>query len=243
MNYALRMARGKVVLFLDDDVVPCRELVASHIGNYDDDRVWAVAGQVLQPGQTPQYRTQSVWRRGIWRDLNFPFNSTTPVRISNCMAGNLSVRRARALEMGGFDENFISLAYRFETDFARRLTDRGGEIQFSPEAVIQHLQAMRGGTRVYGHHRTTCKPDHAVGEYYFALRHGRRFETVSFMAYRLFRALGTRHNLFRPWWIPLRLMAELHGLLWAVELARRGPQFPTEQDSVVEEPVPANFEN
>jgi hypothetical protein len=43
------------------------------------------------------------------------------------------------------------------------------------------------------------------------------------MAYRLFWALATRHNFFRPWWIPLRMIAELHGLVWAIGLARRGP--------------------
>ena len=241
MNHALRTARGKVVLFLDDDIVPHRGLVGEHASNYDDDRVWAVAGQVLQPGQLPRAMTRSVWQCGIWRDLNFPFNCTEPCRISNCMAGNFSVRRARALAMGGFDENYISLAYRFETDFARRLTNRGGEIQFSPEARIRHLQALRGGTRVYGVHRTTCKPDHAVGEYYFALRHGRGFETVTFMAYRLFWALATRHNFFRPWWIPLRLIAELHGLLWAVGLARQGPQMRAELDDVIEERVPVKL--
>jgi len=226
MNHAMHSARGTVVLFLDDDIIPDRGLIAAHAGSYDDDRIWAVAGQVLQPGQTPRPHSWSVWQRGIWRDLNFPFNSTSPRRISNCMAGNLSVRRARAMELGGFDENFISLAYRFETDFARRLTNRGGEIQYSPEATIRHLQALRGGTRVYGLHRTTCKPDHAVGDYYFALRHGRGWETAGFMAYRLYQALATRHNLRRPWWIPLRLIAELHGLMWAIGMARRGPRLP-----------------
>jgi glycosyltransferase involved in cell wall biosynthesis len=233
MNHALRTACGKVVLFVDDDIVPHCGLVAAHAGNYDDGRVWAVAGQVLQPGQAPQAMTRSVWQRGIWRDLNFPFNSTAPSRISNCMAGNLSVRRARALEIGGFDENFISLAYRFETDFARRLTDRGGEIHYCPQATIRHLQAVQGGTRVYGLHRTTCKPDHAFGEYYFALRHGRGSETISFMLYRLCRSLATRHNLFRPWWIPLRVIAELHGLWWAVRLRRRGPRIPLAPTSSV----------
>jgi glycosyltransferase involved in cell wall biosynthesis len=222
MNHALHAALGKIVLFLDDDLVPDRGLIAAHVRHYGDNRVWAVAGQVLQPGQVAQQRTRPVWQRGIWRDLNFPFNSTSPCRISNCMAGNLSVRRTRAIELGGFDENFISLAYRFETDFARRLTDGGGEIQFSPDASIRHLQAPRGGTRVYGMHRTTCKPDHAVGDYYFALRHGRGGETAGFMGYRLYQALATRHNLCRPWWIPLRLIAELRGLLWAIGLAHRG---------------------
>jgi hypothetical protein len=150
------------------------------------------------------------------------------------MAGNLSVRRARAVELGGFDENFISLAYRFETDFARRLTGRGGAIQYSPQATIRHLQALRGGTRVYGLHRTSCRPDHAVGDYYFALRHGRGWETVGFMGYRLYQALATRHNLCRPWWIPLRLIAEMRGLFWAIGLTQRGPRIPQPATTAVE---------
>lgn len=225
MNHALLEAKGSIVLFLDDDIVPSEGLVDAHAHNFTTPEVSAVAGQVLQPGEAPRAGWIPRKRNGIWTDLDFRFNSTDRCVIRNCMAGNFSVRREAALAVGGFDENFVSLAYRFETEFCRRLAGQGGRIVFDPAASIRHLQLDYGGMRCYGHHRWTCRPDHSVGEYYFALRHGVGLETVAFIAYRMFRAVRTRHNLLHPWWIPLRLVAEMRGLNWAMRLARNGPAY------------------
>src|SRR5437773_3442384 len=224
MNLALVAARCPVVLFLDDDIIPAPGLIAAHAACYADPKVWAVAGQVLQPGESPSPARPAPAREGIWKDLNFPFSGTEPCAVLNCMAGNLSVRRDRALQAGGLDENFVAVAYRFETEFCRRLAARGGKIWFAPEASIRHLRAPRGGTRAYGDHLRTGRPEHSVGEYYFALRHGLGLETLRFMAYRLYREVRTRHHLTHPWWIPIKLLAELRGLVWAVRLAYRGPR-------------------
>jgi len=36
------------------------------------------------------------------------------------MGGNFSVKRDLALRLGGFDENFVHVAYRFEAEFCDR---------------------------------------------------------------------------------------------------------------------------
>jgi len=232
MNHGLITARCPIVLFLDDDIVPAKNLIQGHLQNYSDASVWAVTGQVLQPGQQPAPVMARPSKSALWRDLDFGFYSNQRQRVHNCMAGNLSVRRDRAIDVGGFDENFVRIAYRFETDFIRRLIRGGGAVVFEPEASIQHLLLGRGGTRVYGHHHQTFRPDHSVGEYYFALRHGRGAERFTFAAYRLFRVLRTRHNVLHPWKIPLRLVAELRGFAWAIRLFRQGPQHLSHPEAV-----------
>lgn len=224
MNVALRLARQPVVLFLDDDIRPAARLIAAHAEGYRDDRVWAIAGQVLQPGETPAVAPHGRKRRGIWRDLDFRFWSRQRSTVVNCMAGNLSVRRERALEVGGFDENFVGVAYRFETEFARRLAERGGIIQYEPAARIDHLRAARGGTRAHGNHLRSMAPDHSVGDYYFAIRQARGAERALYIAARFCRAMWARYLLTHPWWIPVRAIAELRGLAWACQLSRQGPK-------------------
>lgn len=224
MNVALRLARQPVVLFLDDDIRPAARLIAAHAEGYRDDRVWAIAGQVLQPGETPAEALLGRKRRGIWRDLDFRFWSRQRRAVVNCMAGNLSVRRERALEVGGFDENFVGVAYRFETEFARRLAERGGIIQYEPAARIDHLRAARGGTRAHGNHLRSIAPDHSVGDYYFAIRQARGVERALYIAARFCRAMWARYLLTHPWWIPVRAIAELRGLAWACQLSRQGPK-------------------
>jgi GT2 family glycosyltransferase len=142
------------------------------------------------------------------------------------MSGNLSVRREAALKIGGFDENFsLTVAFRYETDFARRIWEQGGKIWFEPAASLRHLRASRGGTRTAAQdHLRSHRPDHSIGDYYFALRHGNRRESAAYIAKRFVRSVTTRFHLRHPWWIPPRLVGEFRGFLGARRLARQKPR-------------------
>jgi GT2 family glycosyltransferase len=220
MNTALLEARQKFVLFLDDDVIPSSHLVERHLSALREPGVWAVAGQVLQPGEEPRHYDEAVLHGGALPDLEFRFHHDTACDVQNVMAGNLSVDRSRALAIGGFDENFVAVAYRFETDFARRLIAAGGRIRFAAEASIRHLKTPGGGVRVWGDHRTSTSPMHSTGDYYFARHHVPRF--WAYVLRRLIRNVFTRFHLKHPWAIPGKLIGELRGLALASRLARRG---------------------
>jgi GT2 family glycosyltransferase len=218
MNTALREATQPYVLFLDDDIVPSQHLVRSHLRAFTAGTA-AVVGQILQPGDTPEHYDEARLSRGAVRDLEFRFNHDTPREVCNVMAGNLCVDRAAALRVGGFDENFVGAAYRFETDFALRLIAHGGVILFQPEASIRHLKAPAGGTRSHGDHRTSSSPAHSVGDYYFALRHVPHF--WRYTGRRLGKNLLTRYHASHPWSIPGKLIGEIRGLILARRLAKR----------------------
>ena len=152
MNHGLLAATGNIVLFLDDDIIPGRDLFSAHLTAHS--RAGLVAGMVLQPGET----ALPLESRG-----HFRFNSTEPAWINEFMGGNFSVDREIALALGGFDENFVGAAFRFEAEFAHRYCERYGEVLFAPSAGIRHLQASSGGTRAHGSHLRTVKPAHSVG--------------------------------------------------------------------------------
>jgi GT2 family glycosyltransferase len=212
MNVGLQAAEGDVVLFLDDDIVPGPDLVAAHLRAQSHAAL--VAGQVLQPGEQPEPRAAG----GPFR-----FNGIEPATIAEFMGGNFSIRRSVALELGGFDENFVGAAYRFEAEFAHRFRQAHGSIRFEPAASIRHLQASAGGTRAHGSHLRTVGPAHSAGAYYCLLRTRPRGWWWQ-MLLRPLRAVRTRHHLRRPWWIVPTLLAELRGAWLAVRLARRGPR-------------------
>jgi GT2 family glycosyltransferase len=213
MNTALREASHERVLFVDDDIIPSRELVAAHAAAYVDASVWAVVGQVLQPGETPAHFDDAELRKGFIRDLEFRFTHDAPCDVQNVMAGNLSVDRARALSIGGFDEHYSAVAYRFETDFALRLTAAGGRIRYEPAASIRHLKVPGGGVRMWGDHRTSPSPAHSMGDYYFARKHVPDF--WRYVARRLRNNIATRFHLRHPWTIPAKIVGELRGLVRA----------------------------
>jgi GT2 family glycosyltransferase len=217
MNHALRAATTDLVLFLDDDIIPNSDLVAAHTRAHAAHGVAAVVGQILQPNEKPEPID-----RASDRDLDFAFHSSIGRRTTNVMAGNLSVNRETALRIGGFDENFIAAAYRFETDFAWRLIAAGASIWYEPAASIHHLKASTGGLRTWGDHLRSASPAHSVGDYYLALLHFSRGGVLRHVARRLRQTILTKFDLTHPWWIPVKAIRETRALLQAIGLRRRG---------------------
>lgn len=223
MNVGLREARNPVVLFVDDDVVPAPDLAAAHAARYTAGYA-AVCGQVLQPGEVPDPEANRGPRgTGFRADLEFRFNGTGAAEVANVISCNLSVDRAAALAIGGFDERFAGSAYRYETDFARRLLAAGRRILFAPEASLRHLRLPTGGTRSQGDHLARPAPGHAVGDYLFAFRHARGGECLRYLAGRLRRETCNRYYLRRPWKLPVKLAVEIRALVWARQEFRRRP--------------------
>ncbi len=216
MNHGLAIAKGEIVLFLDDDIRPEMNLIAAHAAAHRAHADVLVAGRVIQP-----------WEEGrdFSGDQHFHFAGLKPAWIKEFMGGNFSLRRDVALSLGGFDENFVKVAYRFEAEFAHRLISSGKRIYFAPDACLHHLKDADGGTRSFGEHLTTWRPDHAVGAYYFALRTKPNGRWLKDFVSRPIRGLMTKHHLRRPWWIPTTIIAELRGMLWALSLNKQGPRF------------------
>jgi len=222
MNTGLLEARTDYVHFLDDDIIPDRELIACLVETINDiagDLYACIVGQIIQPDE-------EVICFQDWAQSWFPFNSDQRQQISDVMAGNLCVNRKYALQVGGFDENFKGSAYRFESDFARRVIRAGGKILFEPSVSMRHLRSARGGTRVGGNQLTTWRPHHSVGKYYYAFQGGLS-EAMKTVLIQPLRAIRTKHHLRRPWWIPVSLLAECLGIAWALILRVRGPQLLT----------------
>lgn len=216
MNLGLKEAQCEIVLFLDDDIIPEPGLLSAHYSGHRIHGVGAIAGRVIQP-----------WQEGkdFTADPEFHFASTRPGWVNHFIGCNFSVKRSIALDIGGFDENFVRVAYNFEAEFASRLISYGHKMLFEPEALIHHLKIPSGGTRAFGEHLTTIAPGHAVGAYYHLFRTRRGWRRMCGIVERLVGSVVTRHHLRRPWWIPVTLLAEAQGLVWASVLCVRGPRY------------------
>ena len=215
MNEALLAARFDIVLFLDDDIVPYPDLLEAHVDAHGQGHR-LVAGRVLQPWDEDAEGSSWPARR---------FASTEGRDVDEFMGGNFSVRGKEAVEAGGFDENFVRVAYNFEREFSDRWRRCGGTIRFVPAAAIRHLKVASGGTRTFGDHLRTLLPAHTVGNYYYLLRSKDAPRRAKEFLGRPLRSISTRHHLRRPWWIPVTLVAELSGMAWALMLNARGPRY------------------
>ncbi len=225
MNVGLRNAIGDIVLYLDDDIEPGNGLLIGHLkahSRFLD--ATAVVGQVLQPGQEPELFDPVSCISPFRRDMDFAFNSTRAAWIENAMAGNLSLKKSKAFELGGFDMNFPPpVASRFESEFAKRVVRHGGKIRFEPSATIRHLAAGSGGTRSRGSHLTSASPLYGIGDCYFAFRCAKGWELLWYLTRKPFREVRTKFHLLHPWWIPVKLIGEIRALVQAWLLSRRPP--------------------
>jgi len=213
MNIALRKAISDRVLFLDDDIIPDHRLLLEHINSSSNNPYAIIAGRVLQP-----------WHFGKEDSFDEPFlfNGLEKREVHSFMGGNVSIPRLEAIRVGGFDTNFIRVAYHFEAEFAYRWKCHGNKIFYEPNALIHHLKTERGGTRSFGSHLTTIKPDHSVGRHYYYLC---RY-TLTRALFRSFKAIiksiVTKHHLRNPLWIPATISSEIIGFAWAILLWNSG---------------------
>ncbi|AIE74689.1 MULTISPECIES: glycosyltransferase family 2 protein [unclassified Synechocystis] len=214
MNRGLQEAKGKIVLFLDDDIIPDRQLLTAHIQAQQIADL--VAGQVLQPREKSE---------PLQPGEPFRFNSTSPEQIREFMGGNFSIKRNLAIALGGFDQNFVGAAYRYEAEFAHRYCQKYGLIAYEPQARIHHLRAERGGTRSYGHHLRTAQPAHTFGAYYYLLK-SKPPGWLRQLLWRPLRSIRTKHHFTHPWWIIPSLLAEVRGFVKALGKVQQGPDYP-----------------
>jgi len=125
MNRGLMEASSDIVLFVDDDIRPTEPLLRAHQQAHAEKQDVLVAGRVIQP-----------WQEGedFSKDTPFHFATTSGRYVDEFIGCNFSVRKSSALAVGGFDENFVKVAYRYEAEFAHRFRQSGRSIWFEPLA-------------------------------------------------------------------------------------------------------------
>lgn len=142
-NFALAVASGDAVLFVDDDVELLPGCVRAHLDALRDDTFVAWSGRVLGGDTTssrpPQLRLGGWMRGGFDSILSGPTNT-----LQGC---HMLIRREAAIAVGGFHTGLVGNAFREEADLAMRLMRSGGLIAYQPEPVVQHHHDATGGCR------------------------------------------------------------------------------------------------
>jgi glycosyltransferase involved in cell wall biosynthesis len=154
-NTALEMARGSIVVFLDDDATPLDGWLDELRAPYADERVYGVGGLAKpswrrgRPGWFPE---EFLWVVGCsYRGLP---TSMQPVR--NLIGANMSFRKAAFDQVGGFVEAMGRIGDRplgcEETEFCIRLTRANPDaiILYTPFAQVEHhVSEQRGSVRYF----------------------------------------------------------------------------------------------
>ncbi len=137
-NRGLQLSTGSVVVVLDDDMEPSRQLLAAHAGwhaEHDGTALMGAAPILAGSGASPTLRyvaakfnrAQEALARPGWQ-----------ISLRDFYTGNFSCARKLLLEVGGFDPEFRVYGHE-DGDLALRLQRAGVALHFSVHALAyQH---------------------------------------------------------------------------------------------------------
>jgi glycosyltransferase involved in cell wall biosynthesis len=140
-NYGIREAKGTLLLFTDDDIIPGPTLVAEHIAwnqTYPADN-FAILGQVSWSPEV--HPTPFMEWLGLYGVLT-GYRLLAPgkeVSFEYFYIGNLSVKRGFLIKNGMFDENFQGYGFE-DTELGYRLINKGLHLLYNPEAIGYHYR-------------------------------------------------------------------------------------------------------
>jgi len=132
-NRGAAAARGKLLIFIDDDISVEPDFVAAHVRSHEEWPGVLAVGAIRLPDET-MATPFGRFRQNLERNEVPLARGLTPNR-NFCTAANMSIPRDVFLALGGFDSSITSGE---DQDFALRHTARGGHIAFLPEADAVH---------------------------------------------------------------------------------------------------------
>ena len=194
-NHGVELARGSLVLFLDDDVMAVPDLIAQHVRTQQrgtDDTV--VIGPMLTP---PDVRLSAwiEWEQAmLYKQYDALARGAYAPTYRQFYTGNASTRRSTILAIGGFDVRYRRAE---DVELAYRLSEAGARFVFDAKAIGYHhadrsFQSWLQNARDYGTNEVTFASEH--------VKSGRLESTRDeFLSRHPLVRTMTRSCVARPW--------------------------------------------
>jgi len=140
-NLGIREARGEIVLFGDDDIIPASNLVFEHMSwhrKYPEAAVGVLGRVAWSPEVHPTPFMKWLAFAGPLTDYQ-ALSPGMPVDSAHFYSGNISLKLEYLRKNGTFDEDFRAYGYE-DFELGYRLTKKGLRLLYNPDAVAYHYK-------------------------------------------------------------------------------------------------------
>ena len=146
-NVGASIARGKYLLFFDDDVVVEKGILKGYKKAFVKDRNDIVAGKVFTPGHPINPCSKNIGKISYFGKFSDDYTSDIKQEVDTVIGCNAGWRKEVFETVGGFDEQITMNGIREESDLSFRAKEMGYKIFFEPTAAVTHLREATGGGR------------------------------------------------------------------------------------------------
>ena len=164
-NFGSSFAKGEILLFCDDDMIPIPDFIKHHVENYRNPNIGCVASRIIPMGYVRRpftfFRLKLIGGKIAPSGRYFcNWNSDRNGYVDTCGGTVISVRKNLIERIDGFDTLFKGTFHHEDVDLGYRLRRLGIKIIYEPRAEVLHLYYPKGGVRI----------DNSVKAEYFRFR-------------------------------------------------------------------------
>lgn len=144
-NYARNLGAtkttGKIIAFLDDDVVLQKDWLELIVKNFYKNSIGGVGGipiSTKDKGSSFPLNYATIYYKVINKARGLSRGPIYGGRVDFLSGSNMAFRRNVFLQVGGFDENFYGPSASEDVDICLRIVERGYYLLVAPKAEVYH---------------------------------------------------------------------------------------------------------
>ncbi|MDR0675432.1 MAG: glycosyltransferase [Elusimicrobiota bacterium] len=142
-NFGIKNAKSDILIFVDDDI-SCDENFVKNYFDLHNEGFDVIQGRIIEQGSENKIKSKPTWIYP-WIKFKGGNNCLTRGKTNNISGCNFSISKKVVEKVGYFDERYIKIATREDSDYGYRCYKAKMKMIFDPKPFIFHYRSDSGG--------------------------------------------------------------------------------------------------